>query len=296
MPIKRTLLFRLLGAGLGLLIALWFVRDWLLDAPSFLIALNLIIAGCGAYAGWQLAALIEMIIGPRAQPTSSTRLGGMAEAPPLSKSRATKVRQIVAALAGENVFAPAVPRVEALFGPIADRDEPPDQEVVLTALWEADCYEASFVLDQHLANLAFHDSKMEQGEDTVAGQLADLARLCGEDLRISDVSIHHPLVNGPGPQPQCTIAFEADDRRIELSYRPASKYTSTVLHVAIAQALTASNAGRRLAWLWNDQGAWISALRAGGVERLNAAAGRVRGGFGGWDWIDQSPPFAAGET
>lgn len=71
--------------------------------------------------------------------------------------------------------------------------------------------------------------------------------------------------------------------------------TPTVLHVAIAQALAASNPERRLAWLWNDQGAWICALPAGGAERLNAAAGRVRGGFGGWDWIDQSPPFAAGD-
>lgn len=214
MPIKRALLFRLFGAGLGLLVSLWFIRDWLVDAPSFVIVLNLIIAGCGAYAGWQLAVLIEMIIGSRSQPASSTRLVGMAEAPALSKSRATKVRQIVAALVGENVFAPEVPKAAALFGPIADRDDPPDQEVVLTALWEADYYDAGFVLDKHLANLAFHDSKMEQGEDTVAGQLADLARLCGADLPISDVSIHHPLVNGAGPQPQCTIAFEAGGRRI----------------------------------------------------------------------------------
>jgi hypothetical protein len=65
---------------------------------------------------------------------------------------------------------------------------------------------------------------------------------------------------------------------------------STVVHVAVARAAHAQ--GRRLAWLWVDQGVWITALRGGTtVEALNAELD----GSERWEWVDEQTPTAAGE-
>ena len=48
----------------------------------------------------------------------------------------------------------------------------------------------------------------------------------------------------------------------------------------------------RLAWLWVDQGVWITALRGGTtVEALNAELA----GSEPWEWVDEQAPTAAGE-
>jgi hypothetical protein len=274
---------------------LLFLRDWLQLNSPLLVVMALFVAGCAAYAMWnalELAGLLTEIRKP-SQPMVSA--GGPVSVPELSRSRAASVRRIIAALAAEGVFAPEVPVASALYDPIAERDEPPNQEVVLTALHEANYYVASFDPKRHLANLAFHDSKAEQFEETIAGQISDLARLCADHLQITDVAIDHPLVDGRRTQPPCCISFLANGRRVEISYIPAAKYLSTHLHFAIAGALREQGKGRRLAWLWNDQGAWICALHEGGAERLNAAPGAVKRGFEGWSWIDEATPFAAGE-
>jgi hypothetical protein len=78
-----------------------------------------------------------------------------------------------------------------------------------------------------------------------------------------------------------------------LDYAGAAKYLSTVLHVSLARVLHERGTGRRLAWLWSDQGVWLSGLRDGGVDELNAALGRAAGE--GWEWVDEQPPIAAGD-
>jgi hypothetical protein len=56
-----------------------------------------------------------------------------------------------------------------------------------------------------------------------------------------------------------------------------------------------SGAPRRLAWIWGDQGVWSTALGPGGVERLNAALEPVIGPTGGWEWMAEQEPVAAGD-
>ena len=283
------------AAGLGATATLVFLRDWLASGAAFLIGLALIMAGGMGYAAWCFAEVFAGLWSLRNDSASEAALPVPAEIPVLSKSRAAKVRQIVAALATEGVFQPEVPRPAALYAPVAERDDLPDQEVVLTALFEADYYDRSFQPARYTANLAFHGSKGEQFEEVIAAQIADLARLCGAYLPIAEVRVVHELVDGTGPQPACSIGFVAGAQQVALSYIPAAKYLSTVIHVAIAQALRATGSDRRLAWLWCDQGVWIAALAEGAVERLNAASGAVRHGFGGWDWIDLAQPVAVGE-
>jgi hypothetical protein len=77
-----------------------------------------------------------------------------------------------------------------------------------------------------------------------------------------------------------------------LAYDGAGKYLSTVVHVALARILRERRTGRRLAWLWSDQGVWLTALSAGGVEKLNTALGPAAGE--GWTWVDEQEPVAAG--
>lgn len=281
-------------AGLGAAGALVFLHEWLATGAPFQIAMALIIAGCIAYAGWTAVDLFETLwplrhdVGPKAEPPVAL------EIPVLSKSRATKVRQIVAALAEERVFQPEVPLPAALYPPVAERDEVPNQEVVLTALFEADYYDPSFDPARYMANLAFHDSKAEQFSATIDGQIADLARLCGDSLAIEGVEVDDRQMTGKS-QGLCVIRFRAAGKPIELRYLAASKYLSTVLHVAVARALRETGSARRLAWLWNDQGTWIAALQDGAVDRLNAAAGAVKTGYEGWSWIDEAQPLVAGE-
>jgi CHASE2 domain-containing sensor protein len=69
---------------------------------------------------------------------------------------------------------------------------------------------------------------------------------------------------------------------------------STVVHVALSQLLRERRTGRRLAWLWNDQGVWLSGLSDGAVGRLNAALKSAAGE--GWEWVDERDPVAAGGT
>lgn len=290
---RRTVHFA--AAGLGAASALVFLYEWLATGAPFQTAMALIIAGCIAYAGWTALDLFETVwplqqdAGPAAAPPAPS------EIPVLSKSRAAKVRQIVAALAEEGVFRPEVLPPAALYSPVAERDEVPDQEVVLTALIEAEYYDRTFEPRRYLANLAFHNSKGEQFAETLRGQFDDLARLCGADLPIEAAQIDCQLVDGPGPQPECVIQFRAGGKPAALRYAPAGKYLSTVLHVAVARALRETGSTRRLAWLWNDQGAWITALEDGATERLNAAAGAVKGGYEGWSWVDEAEPVAAGK-
>ncbi|MDF3051635.1 MAG: hypothetical protein K0R87_3273 [Pseudonocardia sp.] len=63
--------------------------------------------------------------------------------------------------------------------------------------------------------------------------------------------------------------------------------------MALARILRARRTGHRLAWLWCDQGVWLSRLRDGEVDRLNIALGRASAE--GWAWADEQPPIAAAE-
>lgn len=281
--------------GLGAVAALVFLRQWLDTGSPFLIAMALILAGGIAYAAWQFVEAISGLWPLRHDLVSKSALPVPPEIPVLSKSRAAKVRKVVSILAEEGLFQPEVPKPAALYPPVAERDEVPDQDVVLTALFEADYYDRSFEPARCMANLAFHDSKAEQFAETIESQFADLARLCGDALVIEDVEVDDRQIDSTARRGPCVIRFRAADKPIELRYLAASKYLSTVLHVAVARALRETGAARRLAWLWNDQGAWIAALQAGGVERLNAAVGAVKAGHDGWSWIDQAEPVAAGE-
>jgi hypothetical protein len=71
------------------------------------------------------------------------------------------------------------------------------------------------------------------------------------------------------------LRIRVDEDEQVINYTRAAKYLSTNLHVALARILRARRTGHRLAWLWCDQGVWLSRLRDGEVDRLNIALGRA---------------------
>jgi hypothetical protein len=87
------------------------------------------------------------------------------------------------------------------------------------------------------------------------------------------------------------LAIDGTERELDYAGRP--KYLSTVLHVTMARAMVATGAPRWLAW--SDQGVRSTALAPGGVERLNVELAPATGTTGGWEWVAEQEPVAAGD-
>jgi hypothetical protein len=215
---------------------------------------------------------------PPASPPASLSPDGMRE-----------VARVVAVLAAAGVFAPQVPEPEQLSEAVADAGEPVTAEVVLMAVAEAGWHRPGFHSSEYVVNLAFHDSHVEQDVAGLRAQVEDVVRLCrGQAAAV--VEVGHP--DGAGRIPT-RIQIAAGGDEWVLDYAGAAKELSTVLHVSLARMLRERGAGRRLAWLWSDQGVWLTGLPDGEVERLNAALGQAAGE--GWAWVDKEPPTAAGD-
>jgi len=207
----------------------------------------------------------------------------------LSPDGERDLARVVAALADAGVFAPQVPDPAYLRDPVADQGEPVTADTVLAALDEVSYYRPGFDPSVYSANLAFHPSHSEQFADVLRAQVDDIVRLAGGGLDGLTPAVELTERAGTGRVP--TVIRLADDR--VLAYDGAVKYLSTELHVALARILRVRRGPLRLAWLWSDQGVWLSGLPDKTVERLNAALGAAAGA--GWEWVDEQAPTAAGE-
>ncbi|MCC7053200.1 MAG: hypothetical protein IT355_08010 [Gemmatimonadaceae bacterium] len=205
------------------------------------------------------------------------------------------VRDIVALFAATGVFAPAAPRPEHLHEAAADMGAPVTQGLVLTALHEAAYYHAGFDAASCMQNLAFHQSHAEQVADALRSQIADIARLSRGALDVREISIDLRLADGPGPHPDCTVTMRVNGTPLTVIWEPDAKYLSTHLHVALAIVMRRTGSPLRLAWLWTDQGAWLSALSEPALAALNDTPVGLRSGHEFWDWIDDAEPISAGE-
>jgi hypothetical protein len=211
---------------------------------------------------------------------------------PLSPEGERELARIVAVLAAAGVFAPRSPDPVHLRGPVADQGEPVAAEAVLAALDEADHYVPGFDPSAYSANLAFHVSHGEQLAEVLREQVDDLVRLArgGLDGVVATVD----LTDRAGTARVATVVrLAVDGAEQVLAYDGAAKYLSTELHVALARLRHGRATGLRLAWLWSDQGVWLSGLPDGSVDGLNTALGAPAGE--GWAWVDQQEPVAAGE-
>ena len=209
----------------------------------------------------------------------------------LSAEGSHELARVVAVLAGAGVLAPDAPDPALLREAVADYGEPVTAGGVLGAIAEADFYHPEFRASEHSANLAFHGSHTEQLRGYLQEQVRDLVRLAGEGL--ADGAAVVEVGDPDGSRVPTTIRLGIGEQDRGLADAGAAKYLSTVLHVALARILRDPGTGRRLAWLWSDQGVWLSGLPDGGVERLNAELGVPADE--GWSWVDEQEPHAAGE-
>jgi hypothetical protein len=213
--------------------------------------------------------------------------------PPLSLEGRRELDRVVAVLAGAGVFVPQPPDPAHLAEAVADHGEPVTAFAALSALHEADHYHPQFRMAHHDANLAFHDSHVEQDMDVLREQAADLIRLAGGGLTGVPVTVEIDTTGSTQTMPTHAVPTRIRVGERVLDYAGDVKYLSTVLHVELATVLRERGTGRRLAWLWSDQGVWLTGVADGEVERLNTALGPAA--EEGWEWVDEQPPMAAGE-
>ena len=212
--------------------------------------------------------------------------------PSLSSEGRRELDRVVAVLADAGVFAPQAPEPAKLSEAVADAGEPVLAEAVLMAVEEAYFYHPGFRAADHSANLAFHDSHTEQFVDVLRDQVDDVVRLAVGGLAGVTVAVSVEGREGTAREAvRLRIAVDGVER--VLDYAGAPKYLSTELHVVLAGIARERRSARRLAWLWSDQGVWLSGLADGDAERLNAVLGTAAGE--GWEWVDEQRPTAAGE-
>jgi hypothetical protein len=211
--------------------------------------------------------------------------------PDLSAAGHRELARVVGVLARAGVLAPRAPDPDLLSEAAADLGEPVTAESVLVAIDEASWYHPGFDAADHSANLAFHPSNTEQLPEVLLAQAAALVRLAGGTP--AEVAAVVELGPPEGARVPTVVRLTVSGEERVLEYAGAAKYLSTVLHVAVAQALRARGTGRRLAWLWSDQGVWLSGLADGEVERLDLELGVSA--EEGWAWVDEQLPHAAGE-
>ena len=286
---------RITVAAVAAVLSFVFVSDWFVPTEPVLIVLAFVFAGSVAWAVWQAFAFVDTIVALRNPVTSpSPKRLSAGDFPQLSPPRKAAVRKIVAVLAEQGVFAPGPPKPDHLFEAISDEDCRVTQEVVLGATAEAGYYHEDFDPDGCMGNLAFHDSKGEQYAETLEQQTGDLVRLANGALQVNDLAIALDLKGRRGTHSPCTLTMVVNGEPISISWLPDVKYLSTHIHVSLAKRLCALETGKRFAWLWSDQGVWISLIANGALDRLNAGPGNDKKRLGSWEWIDESEPVAAG--
>lgn len=248
-----------------------------------------------AYGAWSFGGLFAMIseLFRRRQPASARPVQHQGPMPELSASRRAAVRRVVGAMADHELFAPDVPAPELLYPGIADMDETVQPDSVLSALCEIDYYHPGVDPARFGGNLLMFDSKTEQDADYLRAMVVELARL--SELEARDVSVETDWTTATSGSTPVRIALTLAGEPLTIAYAGAIKYGSTHLPHAIAARLDAAGTGKRLAWLWTDQGAWISCLADGAVEALNSRLKLTGRSRCQWDWVSEAEPFAAGD-
>ncbi|WP_018334916.1 hypothetical protein [Actinomycetospora chiangmaiensis] len=232
----------------------------------------------GPVSGWRVTPRPDDRSVPARGLVSGPGGAGRRPPPELSVEGRAELARVVGVLDRAGLFRPRTPRPVDLMEAVADAGEPVTTVSTLSALWEGGHYHPDFDTDDHLAALAYHDGHVEQFEDTLRRHVADLARLTRTKITVEHLDVGERRT-------EMTLAVVGTT--LDLAWASHLTYLSTVLHVAVAQALP----DVPLAWTWSDQGVWLAVPRTD-VRALNAELGRA----GTWELVAATEPTAAGEV
>lgn len=259
---------------------------------------SILLGGFAGFGAWGLAGIpapVRDMAGVlrgagKASPALSVHHKG--PLPELSARKQAEVRRIVRAMAAHGLFAPDVPDPALLYAGVAEQDFSVQPDSILEALGEVDYYHPGTDPERWMANLVMHGSHAEQDE---VQQITDIARLAGEAIDVRDVVVQRGELAGTSRATQVDVTMTVDGEAVALSWRGDVKYLSTHIHHALATRLRAGPSGKRLAWLWTDQGALMSLLDDGAVEALNSALKLGPRSRCAWSWMDEGEPMTAGQ-
>lgn len=206
--------------------------------------------------------------------------------PALSPARQGQVRRAVQAMADAGVFAPEAPDPAILYPGVAEQDEPVKPDTILLALVEANYYHPDFDPASCMANLAQHDIQVEAFADYYEAIVADLVRLSRGALTVTDLAVTQTGSPQGDRMVRTTVAMTVNGEPLALEADHHVKYFHGFVHEALAARMPAD---LRLAWLWVDQGAFVTALPPGAVETMNTAFKLTEKSRCQWEWIAPRP-------
>jgi hypothetical protein len=302
--VVQAVLEALVGVG----VAAWFLGIWVFTQPAdgrprraidhaFLGLVTLAFAGLAwwsvrrarvARTAWAASAVAPPTAADVATPPEH-------RPPPLSEENEQVVADIVGALQTAGVLPAGQPDPSDLYEAVADAVDHGAGHLgvsdVLTALYEAHFHHPDLDPEAWWANLAFHESHVEQTGAELSEQIADLARLVGGGTAVAlrEIEQRFEAEGADRDRTRLTVAVGRDE--LVLDYAGAPKHLSTELHVALAQALeSAGGQAVRLAWLWSDQGVWVTGLPPEALRPLNAALVSTSGSDEVWSWVTDREP------
>lgn len=209
--------------------------------------------------------------------------------PELSANKQAQVRRVVRVMTQAGVFAPTPPDPALLYAGAAEMDWSIQPDVILLALPEASYYQPGFDPAPHLANLALHSIQVETPAEYIETMIRDLERLSAGALAIADLQVSQEIVDPDARTVRTSATMTINGTPLSFAEDHHCKYFPIGLHPVIAAHMPPD---RRFAWLWVDQGAFVTALAPGAVEAMNAALKLTPNSRSCWDWIVEQPAAA----
>jgi hypothetical protein len=251
--------------------------------------LSLAFGTLGLFAS--IALVMGWTIGPQPRPrrskpfTPPKPVHHKGPLPELSANKQAQVRRIVKVMAQAGVFAPTTPDPAILYAGAAEMDWSIQPDVILFTLLEADYYHPGFDAAPHLGNLALHDMQVETPAERIEAMIRDLERLSAGALTIGDLVVTQDIVDDAARTVRTSATMTINGQPVTFAEDHHFKYFPMGLHPTIARHMPTD---RRFAWLWVDQGAFVTALPPGAVEAMNSAfklgdKSRCR-----WEWIAEA--------
>ncbi|MFL9839504.1 hypothetical protein ABS767_00890 [Sphingomonas sp. ST-64] len=252
-----------------------------------------------AFGTLGLVASVALVMGWTIAPRSRTRRSAprgqrikpvhhKGPLPELSVNKQVQVRRVVKVMAQAGVFATTPPDPALLYAGAAEMGWSIQPDVILLALQEADYYHPGFDPAPHFATLAFHDIQVETPAERIEAMIRDLERLSVGALVIADLRVAQDIVDADARTVRTSATLTINGMPLSVTEDHHFNYFPLGLHRALAAHMPPD---RRFAWLWVDQGAFVTALPPRAVEAMNEALKLTPKSRCFWDWItDIDPP------